>query len=63
MIGKRLEHKVCKQIINAEETLHGGYHTQHLIKETLSPPLRKLRISLENEMSEKNLRKSCRRQD
>lgn len=31
-----MEHKVCKQIINAEETLHGGYHTQHLIKETLS---------------------------
>lgn len=36
MTGKRLEHSVCKQIVNAEKTLYRGHHTQCLIKETQS---------------------------
>jgi len=48
MTGKRLEHSVCKQIVNAEKTLYRGHHTQCLIKETQSPPLRELSISLGN---------------
>lgn len=48
MTGKRLEHSVCKQIVNAEKTLYRGHHTQCLIKETQSLPLRELSISLGN---------------